>query len=373
MQNPSSYYAVPTYDGGAWVDWQRSGHGGDYVQASSSSVTLEAASVGLCARCPEYAGVLSGEQPSKTFDETSPCSAIPISYTLTPPTPDSTDSDVSSSSQLSMESIPEYDDMPEIPFVSAEVAYADEWIPSDRTPAERTRIDSACDAPTFWSTIIGLKASASKSSSTSDGTASSSSVILGHTTARSLSPSRASRKRAGSVSSFASSRTKPAPAKSILSSGASVQTRRRKAPSVKFLDMPTIHYEEEECEYDEDDDAADGHGSRSTLSMSPPPKKKAKGLGGFLSFRWLFGPSKVENRSCAPSSSSSSSKSSPGRPAISGPYPLWDSPPRRARMNVNGSSTTLGAASLRSMKSTGSLRSMRSCGSRLPTPTYWPR
>ncbi|KAH9891071.1 hypothetical protein C8Q73DRAFT_651518 [Cubamyces lactineus] len=355
MQNPSSYYAVPIYDGGVWVDWQRSEHSGDYVQASSSSMTLQASSVGLCS--------------SKTLDDTPPCSAIPISYTLTPPTPDSTDSDVSSSSQLSMESIPEYDDMPEIPFISAEVAYADEWIPSDRTPAERTRIDSACDSPTFWSTIIGLKASASKSSSTSDGTASSSSVILGHTTARSLSPSRASRKRAGSVSSFASSRTKPAPAKSILSSSASIQTRRRKAPSVKFLDMPTIHYEEEECEDDEDDDAAGGHGSRSTLSMSPPPKKKAKGLGGFLSFRWLFGPSKVENRSCAPSSPSS--KSSPGRPAISGPYPLWDSPPRRARMN--GSSTTLGAASLRSMKSTGSLRSVRSCGSRLPTPTYWPR
>ena len=29
MQNPSSYYAVPIYDGGVWVDWQRSEHSGD--------------------------------------------------------------------------------------------------------------------------------------------------------------------------------------------------------------------------------------------------------------------------------------------------------------------------------------------------------
>ncbi|KAI0639019.1 hypothetical protein C8Q77DRAFT_1213713 [Trametes polyzona] len=326
MQNPGSYYAVPKCDGRLWPGWQQSEQSGSSSWASSSTMTLKEAS------CPN------------PFDEPSHCSAIPISYTLTPPTPDSTDSDVSSSSQLSMESIPEFDDMPEIPFVSASVAFADDWTASDR-PAELARTDDRCDSSSFWSSLMSR--SISKSSS-----ASVSSPILGLASARELSPSRASRKRAGSVSSIASSRTKPAPAKSILSSGDSVKTRRRKAPSVKFLDMPTIHYSDD----DDNDNDNDTDGLRSP--MSPPPKKKAKGLSGFLSLKWLFGPSKVENRAAV-------GPTVPARPAISGPYPLWDAPPRRARGAAGG------AASLRSVKSSGSLRSVRSCGSRLPT--YWPR
>ncbi|KAI0651516.1 hypothetical protein C8Q79DRAFT_1004805 [Trametes meyenii] len=280
-------------------------------------------------------------------------SAIPISYSLTPPTPDSTDSDVSSSSQLSMESIPEFDDMPEIPFVSASVAYADAdaWPPSER-PAERARLDDGCEPHSFWSNIIGLRSSPSKFSEAS-------SVVLGSTSVRSISPSRASRKRAGSVSSIASSRTKPAPAKSILSSSASVRTRRQKAPSVKFLDMPTVHYDDEyPCRGSDDEGDEDGYARG---PMSPPPKKKTKGLGGFFTLRWLFGPSKIENRPAAPV-----------RPAISGPFPLCDAPPRRAR-GGSGAGNSTAAASLRSVKSSTSLRSVRSCGSRLPTPTYWPR
>ncbi|KAI9059653.1 hypothetical protein FKP32DRAFT_1131306 [Trametes sanguinea] len=283
-----------------------------------------------------------------------------------------------------MESIPEFDDMPEIPFVSAQVAYADEWIPSPDHRADEqgaSADESCCEAsPSFWTSLIGLKPSASKSS---DGSGSLSgswrlragSALFGQTPARSLSPERMSRKRAASVSSIASSRTKPAPAKSILSSGASVKTQTQprrlgKAPSVKFLDIPTVHYDndyprgygdDDDDDDDDDEEEEDGDGSRRASSpMSPPPKKKAKTLGGLLSLRWLFGPSKVENRSATPS------PAPPARPSISGPYPLWDSPSRPARGRGMNS-----AASLRSVKSSQSLRSVRSCGSRLPT--YWPR
>ncbi|EIW64989.1 uncharacterized protein TRAVEDRAFT_68647 [Trametes versicolor FP-101664 SS1] len=333
MQNPSSYYAVPKCDGSVWSGWQQSEPSGGSSRASSSS-----------------AMTLRNTLYPNPFEDPSNCSAIPISYTLTPPTPDSTDSDASSYSQLSMESIPEFDDMPEIPFVSAAVAYADDWIPSDR-PAEPARNDDRCESSSFWSTL--MRRTASKSSDASAST-STSSAILGQTSARDLAPSR-TRKRSGSVTSIASSRTKPAPAKSILSSGDSVKTRRCKAPSVKFLDMPTIHYDDDEYLYDDADERS------ADPCMSPPPKKKAKGLGGLLSLRWLFGPSKVENRVTP------SAPTGPVRPAISGPFPLWDSPPRRAR----GAGTGTSAASLRSVKSSASLRSVRSCGSRLPT--YWPR
>ncbi|KAI0358988.1 hypothetical protein OH77DRAFT_1126075 [Trametes cingulata] len=279
-----------------------------------------------------------------------------------------------------MESIPEFDDMPEIPFVSAEVAYPDSWmIASDQQP----RCATPCPSPTsassstsFWSSIIGLRPSASKSSATSSSSGESS-PVFGQTSVRSISPSRASnnsRKRAGSLSSIASSRTKPAPAKSILSSGSSVKTRKHKAPSVKFLDMPTIHYDDEYPRDGEDEEfdeyGRSASGASSPSSMSPPPKKKAKGLGGFLSFRWLFGPSsKAENRDLQTGAQSPRPGQAPGRPAISGPYPLWDSPPRRARGDAGGAKSS--AASLRSVRSNGSLRSVRSCGSRLPT--YFPR
>ncbi|CDO72731.1 hypothetical protein BN946_scf184990.g14 [Trametes cinnabarina] len=317
------------------------------------------------------------DSPSTPLQHSPRSSAIPVSYTITPPTPDSTDSDVSSS-HLSTDSIPDFDDIPEIPFVSAQVAYADEWIPSSDLQAEgQAYVDQSGSeaSSSFWTSLIGLKPSTSKSS---DGTGSlsgslrlrSGSALFGQTPTRSLSPERASRKRAASVSSIASSRTKPAPAKSILSSGSSAKTQsptRRigKAPSVKFLDMPTIHYDDDyprDCDEDDEDEAEDGS-RRASSPMFPPPKKKAKTLGGLLSLRWLFGPSKVENRSATPRPAPTSAL---GRPSISGPYPLWDSPSCRG----HGAGMSSGA-SLRSMKSSQSLRSVRSCGSRLPT--YWPR
>lgn len=264
-----------------------------------------------------------------------------------------------------MDSIPEYDEMPEIPFVSAQINYPDAWVSPD-DPPERSANSSHTS---FWSGIIGMRASSSKSS-----TDSRSSPVLGHTSERVFAPSRTSRKRSGSVSSMSSSRTRPAPAKSILSSSSSVRTRRRKAPSVKFLDVPTIHYE--------DDDYEDDHEREPSSCMSPPPPKKARGLGGFFSFKWLFGP--PSSSSCSSSSSSNklhspktpakSKSAAPERPSISGPFPLWDSPPLRTRGGArSGRGSGTSAASLRSMKSSGSIRSMRSCSSRLPTPTYWPR
>lgn len=248
-----------------------------------------------------------------------------------------------------MESIPEYEEMPEIPFVSAAIAYPDGWVNPDRPPEDTRAVVGS--QTSFWSGIIGMRPSTSKSS------ADSHSPVLGQVNERIFAPSRV-RKRSGSVSSIASSRTRPAPAKSILSSSSSVKTRRRKAPSVKFLDMPTIHYEEDR--YDDD------HEREPSSCMSPPPPKKARGLSGFFSFKWLFGPSSHS------SSKASAKATATDRPTISGPFPLWDSPPRPTRggsRGVPGSS----AASLRSMRSAGSLRSVRSCSSRLPTPTYWPR
>ncbi|KAI0688060.1 hypothetical protein C8T65DRAFT_712077 [Cerioporus squamosus] len=336
MQNPESYYAVPKCDGRIWEDWQRSGRSANYSWSrSSSQTTLGESSSSMGRRRP--------------MQELNQGSAIPISYNLTPPTPSATDSDASSSSQISMESIPEYDEMPEIPFVSSAIACPspDGWVNADRS-LEETRAREGSQS-SFWSGIIGMRPSTSKSS------ADSHSPVLGQTHERIFSPSRV-RKRSGSVSSIASSRTRPAPAKSILSSSSSVKTRRRKAPSVKFLDMPTIHYEEDQ--YDDDHEREPGS------CMSPPPPKKARGLSGFFSFKWLFGPSSTSK---APVKATASD-----RPTISGPFPLWNTPPRRTRggsRGVPGSS----AASLRSMRSTGSLRSVRSCSSRLPTPTYWPR
>ncbi|PIL30923.1 hypothetical protein GSI_07092 [Ganoderma sinense ZZ0214-1] len=346
MQNSNSYYAVPQSDGRIWADWQQLGRNRNYSWSNSSSATLGEASSSSSRRSP-----MNVPQRRPT----------PISYTLTPPTPSATDSDASSS-QISMESIPEYDEYPEIPFVSAAIAGPDGWMSSEG-PAGRGRADDGITSTSFWTGIIRMRQSISKSSTDS----SASVPVLGHTSERIIAPSR-TRKRSGSVSSIASSRTRPAPAKSILSSSASVKTRRHKAPSVKFLDMPTIHYE--------DDDSNDDDQHEPSSCMSPPPPKKARGLSGFFSFSWLF-------RSSTASASSSPKAEPPktkakantvprasgtasGRPDISGPFPLLDSTARRGR---SGGS----AASLRSMKSSGSLASVRSCGSRLPTPTYWPR
>lgn len=185
---------------------------------------------------------------------------------------------------------------------------------------------------TFWASVI--RPSASRSSDRSI-------PILGHMNDR---PLASGRQRAPSVSSTASSRTRPAPAKSILSSSSSSTRTRattRSPPSVKFLDMPTIHYEEE----DEAEPAR---------PASPPDSGKR----GFL--QWIRGTSKR-------------AQPAQERPSISGPFPLWETPPRRTHSSGTPSVRSMksGAPSLRSMKSNNSLRSIRSCSSRLQT--YWSR
>ncbi|KAH9927515.1 uncharacterized protein BXZ73DRAFT_90762 [Epithele typhae] len=332
MQNHSSYYAVPKCDGRIWADWQQSGR---------------SANVSLCVESRPGSSCQAPLPRRSPLKDTTQCSAMPMAYSLTPPTPEATDSDASSS-QISMESIPEYDDdMPEIPFVSATIAGEDEFHPS------------------FWTGLIGMRPSISKSSTAS-------SIVPPP------SPPRSTRKRAGSVTSIASSRTRPAPAKSILSSSESAKTRRRKAPSVKFLDVPTIHYEEDDYHDDYDHDPCGGasHEPSSSACLSPPPPKKARGLSGFFSFKWLFGSSSSSRTTSSQPSSPPSRKAKtkkgvvPGRPAISGPYPLCETVTATARSERAGGSS---AASLRSVKSNTSIGSVRSCGNRLPTPTYWPR
>jgi len=101
---------------------------------------------------------------------------------------------------------------------------------------------------------------------------------------------------------------------------------------VKFIEMPTIHYEEE---YEPE--------PYRTPAVSVSTEKK-----GFL--EWLLRPVRKQVV--------------PDRPTISGPFPLWEAP-RRARV------APARGTSLRSKKSSSSLRSMQSCSSRMQT--YWGR
>lgn len=188
--------------------------------------------------------------------------------------------------------------------------------------------DGHCER-TFWASVI--RPSASRSSDKSM-------PVIGHMSDRLLAPGR---QRAPSVSSTAS---RPAPAKSILSSSSSSTRTRattRSPPSVKFLDTPTIHYEDED-----------------EAEPARPALPEDSGKRGFL--QWIRG---------------SSRRAQPvqERPSISGPFPLWEAPPRRSHSSGAPSVRSMksGAPSLRSMKSNNSLRSIRSCSSRLQT--YWNR
>ena len=226
-----------------------------------------------------------------------------------------------------------YDELPEIPFVSSSPSrFASGWNPMEGSSSQGSD-DSHCER-TFWASVI--RPSASRSSDRSV-------PVLGHMNDRPLAPGR---QRAPSVSSTASSRTRPAPAKSILSSSSSSTRTRattRSPPSVKFLDVPTIHYEEE-------DEAEPARATSPTDS----------GKRGFL--QWIRGASRTRRAQPAQE-----------RPSISGPFPLWETPPRRTHSSGAPSVRSMksGAPSLRSMKSNGSLRSIRSCSSRLQT--YWSR
>ena len=218
-----------------------------------------------------------------------------------------------------------FDDMPEIPFISSSsLQGVDAWTDPQRHGRSASDSGPECER-SFWASV--LRPSASRSSE-------SGAVLLGHTSDRVLAPTR-SRQRSGSVSSTASSRSKPAPAKSILSSSASIRSRPHRAPpSVKFLEMPTIHYEEE---YDFE------------LERAPVVSVSAEKKVGFL--EWLLRPMRKQ--------------AVPDRPTISGPFPLWEAP-RRAQ-----AAPSMRGTSLRSKKSSSSLRSVQSHSSRIQT--YWSR
>ena len=123
-------------------------------------------------------------------------------------------------SQLSISSASssEIVDLPEIPFVST--------VPS--CSGEDYEDEDDLGTP-FW---LRRRPAVSTTSSSERQIA-----ILGHVADR-----HHTRERSGSLSSTAS---KPAPAKSILSCSSSIKTKKgRSPPSVKFLDMATVHYED---------------------------------------------------------------------------------------------------------------------------------
>ncbi|KAI0793338.1 hypothetical protein C8Q75DRAFT_804163 [Abortiporus biennis] len=281
-------------------------------------------------------------------DDFHPGSVIPMEYTWTPPTP-ALDSDQSSS----FDSTTDLEELPEIPFISAPHSI----YPSPFDQVDALGSDSLSER-TFWSSVV--RPNHSKSSSDP-----SPILILGQTNRRVISPSR---RRSSSVSSTASSRSKPAPARSILSSSSSsIRTRKGRSPaSVKFLDMPTIHYEDDEDDAGFDFDADEFYPPRTT---GPTEKNKTAFGLGFI--RRLFG----SGSNSSPSSSGTSNGNSKGknkftgptRPTISGPFPLDAPRPMRRSLDSQRPSN----ASLRSVRSNSSMRSIRSASSRLQN--YWGR
>lgn len=233
-------------------------------------------------------------------------------------------------SQTSVSFIPDVVELPEIPFIAP-------------TPTSSTSCDDE-DEDSLWPD--SMQRSASNSSSERQ------IAVLGQASPRAVSHTRG---RSGSLSSTAS---RPAPARSILSSSSSIKTRKGRAPpSVKFLDMPTIHYDE-----DEDTDGPRSHAawptSRPARSAPPsataPSKKRVFGI-----LNWLTSPAKKK------------AKTAPTRPSISGPFPLCEAPSRRSSDSSRPCDSAMDARSIRSVRSTSSMRSVRSCASRIQG--YWGR
>ncbi|KZT06252.1 uncharacterized protein LAESUDRAFT_186300 [Laetiporus sulphureus 93-53] len=302
MQRQRDYTCISRCDSQIWRDWLQS------EQAVNSSWSLSSATLSDDPHAtPELKDVVN--RPS------------PITYSLTPPSPGSPLSAECSLSQSSIETESDYDELPEIPFISSSsLRYQ---TPSGRPSVHDRRGNEDTNSErSFWAALVHASAS-----HLTDG----SETVVG---AMGEGLYRFRRQRAASISSDMSSRTRPAPAKSILSSSSSIRTRTgRSPPSVKFLDMPTIHYEEDEDEYE-----------YHSPVLATPEKRKRR----LLKIRWFLRLKKKPQATQA-------------RPTISGPFPLWERP----SCTVYGS-----AADLRS-KSCSSFRSVRTCGSRLQT--YWSR
>lgn len=324
MQYLSSHPSPPQHGSQAWTDWMRPSRA---ENSSWDSHLVRMLTDDL------------DDEPSHVAGT----AAVPMEYTLTPPTP-GLDSD-HTSSQCSFDSslATELDDYPEIPFISNDGSLSSGTIDPDAysvksyTASERN----------FWSSLIRPNLSKSPERPT---------VLLGQTSQRVVSPTR---RRAPSVSSSTSSRSRPAPAKSILSSSSSIRTTRkhgRSPPSVKFLDMPTIHYEDEDEEMDDfgDDDDEESRDVDDDCDLAA----KSKWTWGFLK-RFIGGPRK-------------SGPAAPERPRISGPIPLCETPNIiRRSLDERRPTRQPTMASLRSVRSNGSIRSTRSNQSRIQT--YWGR
>jgi len=138
-----------------------------------------------------------------------------------------------------------------------------------------------------------------------------------------------------SVSSTSSCQTKVMPIKSSLSSSSSVKSKdgRRKHPSVKFAETPTIHYNHS---YDSDD----------ALPPLPHPRNtKPATEGSLVRLRRIVGSwgKSLERQQAAPAR----------RPSISGPYPMYCAPALRE----HGRCAVHPARSCASIRSTGSASS----------------
>ncbi|THH28424.1 hypothetical protein EUX98_g5759 [Antrodiella citrinella] len=324
MQNPNKHFSTSHYDAPVWAEWMRPNRANNSSWDSSLVASFSNDS----------------DEASDVLEGSTPATAIPVEYTWTPPTP-TLDSD-NSSSQLSIESpsLSELDELPEIPFISTADALESDN-DEDDTQYDFNAVGNTVDERTFWANLMRPNLTASAA------TGRRATAVLGQTNQRVLSANRC---RSPSVSSTASSRSKPPPAKSILSSSSSIRTRKgRKPPSVKFLDAPTIHYESDT--EDDESEFEQPYGASSDKSQAAAPQT---GLFGFI--RRIVGTSSGKSRA-------------PDRPVISGPIPLWEGSRRRARLSLDESRKR--TPSLRTTRSSASLRSERSCSSRLQT--YWGR
>ncbi|KAH8086619.1 hypothetical protein BXZ70DRAFT_1011711 [Cristinia sonorae] len=262
MQSPFKSYATSQFDAPVWADWMKPNRANNSSWDSSLVASLT---------------THDSDESSDVIEGSSRDTAIPVGYTWTPPTPALDSDDNSSSSQLSIESpsLSSLSSLPEIPFISTANAF--ESIVNTETDADGQQYDfdavgSTVDERTFWASIIRPNHSHSRSTPA---------AVLGQTNQRVLSANRC---RSPSVSSTAStsSRSRPPPAKSILSSGSSVRTcKGRKSPSVKFLDAPTIHYGSD-IDEDEDDRNSELFDQSESPSSSAGTSKQSSGILGFL-------------------------------------------------------------------------------------------
>jgi len=208
-----------------------------------------------------------------------------------------------------------YSDMPEIPFVP--VVHA------------RHRRSPTVDDQSFWSTLVRPSRARHAKSEPIFGLASERSIAASRC-APPLSPSP-------SVSSTTSSQTKVMPIKSSLSSSSSLKSKdgssrkRKQQISVKFAEKPTIHY----------DHSYDTEPESPTPQNTTSPKAPE---GGLSKLKRLIGSMRKHRDQAVP-----------GRPCISGPYPMYC----MASTRVQGQNVRP-ARSHASLRSAGSARSASS-------------